>query len=328
MAELHLPPILPPLFPGLPRELEVEAATVDEAIDRSNDRWPGMRDRLVEPGPKLRPHINVYVDRERGGLDTELEPASRIDVIAAISGGSTATGAPPVAAHGSAGQPPDCGQGHSAASPRRPSSRASGPGRASRICSPFALRAPILPLSSCSTISGAILVESISTRIGESVRLLTWWAPSLPRESRRRRPPSAPARLRACGVWALRARRRATPRLRDACGTGRADCQARARTSLPRSTPPRCARPPKRPCFASPCAPRLRSHSSPLQVEDLHAEIVSARPIKPDVGILDQHPAGCEAGYLRQRLATRPLRVRPRIDIFEPQRNGRVFRLL
>jgi sulfur-carrier protein len=87
MAELHLPPILPPLFPGLPRELEVEAASVDEAIDRLNDQWPGMRDRLVGPGPALRPHINVYVDRERGGRDTTLQPASRVDVIAAISGG-------------------------------------------------------------------------------------------------------------------------------------------------------------------------------------------------------------------------------------------------
>ena len=32
------------------RELELEAATVDEAIDRLDERWPGMRDRLVEPG--------------------------------------------------------------------------------------------------------------------------------------------------------------------------------------------------------------------------------------------------------------------------------------
>ena len=87
MAELHLPPILLPLFPELPRELAVEAATVDEAIDRLNDRWPGMRDRLVEAGPKLRPHINVYVDRERAGLDTRIEDGSRVDVIAAISGG-------------------------------------------------------------------------------------------------------------------------------------------------------------------------------------------------------------------------------------------------
>ena len=87
MAELHLPPMLPPLFPGLPRQLEVDAATVDEAIARLNEQWPGVRDRLVESGPALRPHINVYVDRERGGLDSSLKPASRVDVIAAISGG-------------------------------------------------------------------------------------------------------------------------------------------------------------------------------------------------------------------------------------------------
>jgi molybdopterin converting factor small subunit len=87
MAEVHIPPVLAPLFPGMPRQLEVEAATVNEAIDRLNEQWPGVRDRLVEPGPALRPHINVYVDRERGGLDSTLEPDSRIDVIAAISGG-------------------------------------------------------------------------------------------------------------------------------------------------------------------------------------------------------------------------------------------------
>ena len=87
MAEVHLPPMLSPLFPGLPRQLEVEAGTVDEAIARLNEQWPGLRDRLVEPGPALRPHINVYVDRERGGLDSALEPSSRVDVIAAISGG-------------------------------------------------------------------------------------------------------------------------------------------------------------------------------------------------------------------------------------------------
>jgi sulfur-carrier protein len=87
MAELHLPAVLPPLFPGLPRELEVEAATVNDAIDRLNERWPGLRDRLVEPGPKLRPHINVYVDRTRAGLESSLEAGSRVDLIAAISGG-------------------------------------------------------------------------------------------------------------------------------------------------------------------------------------------------------------------------------------------------
>src|SRR5204862_7716259 len=87
MADLHLPPTLPPLFRDLPRRLEVEAGTVDEAIDRLDERWPGVRDRLCEPGPVLRPHINVFVDRARADLDTALDERSRVDVISAISGG-------------------------------------------------------------------------------------------------------------------------------------------------------------------------------------------------------------------------------------------------
>jgi len=86
MADLHLPGTLTPLFAGLPRRLDVEAATVDDAISELERRWPGLRDRLCEPG-NLRTHIHVYVDRERATLATPLEPRSRVDVIAAISGG-------------------------------------------------------------------------------------------------------------------------------------------------------------------------------------------------------------------------------------------------
>jgi len=87
MADLHLPATLPPLFRDLPRRVEVEAATVDEAFARLDEKWPCLRDRLCEPGPVLRAHINVYVDRERAQLDTPLGARSRVDVIAAISGG-------------------------------------------------------------------------------------------------------------------------------------------------------------------------------------------------------------------------------------------------
>ena len=87
MADVHLPSTLTPLFPGLPRRLDLEAATVRDAIDRLEERWPGLRDRLCEPGPVLRRHIHVYVDRERAGMDTPIAGGSRVDVIAAISGG-------------------------------------------------------------------------------------------------------------------------------------------------------------------------------------------------------------------------------------------------
>ena len=87
MADLHLPGTLTPLFAGLPRQLDVDAATVGEAIERLDRDWPGLHDRLCEPGPLLRGHIHVYVDRERATLDTPLQLGSRVDVIAAISGG-------------------------------------------------------------------------------------------------------------------------------------------------------------------------------------------------------------------------------------------------
>ena len=87
MADIHLPATLTPLFRDLPRHVEVDADTVGGAIEQLEQRWPGLRDRLCEPGPTIRGHIHFYVDRERALLETPLERSSRVEVIAAISGG-------------------------------------------------------------------------------------------------------------------------------------------------------------------------------------------------------------------------------------------------
>ena len=87
MADVHLPTTLTPLFTGLPRRLDVDAPTVDDVISELDAQWPGLRDRLCEPGPAIRRHIHVYVDRERAALDTPIDERSRVDVISAISGG-------------------------------------------------------------------------------------------------------------------------------------------------------------------------------------------------------------------------------------------------
>ena len=87
MAELRLPRTLTPLFGDLPRRIEVDASNVAEAIAQLEERWPGVRDRLCDPGPVLRQHIHIYVDKERAQLDTPLDPRSQVDVVTAISGG-------------------------------------------------------------------------------------------------------------------------------------------------------------------------------------------------------------------------------------------------
>jgi len=87
VADVRLPGTLTPLFPGLPRRVEADGATVLATIDALEARWPGLRDRIVQEGPALRRHLHVYVDGERAGLDTPVAERSRLDVIAAISGG-------------------------------------------------------------------------------------------------------------------------------------------------------------------------------------------------------------------------------------------------
>ncbi len=87
MCDVHLPPTLTPLFPGLPRRVEVDAADVTEMLDRLDEQWPGLRDRLLATPVEIRPHIHIYVDKERAQLGSPVAPGSRVDVIAAISGG-------------------------------------------------------------------------------------------------------------------------------------------------------------------------------------------------------------------------------------------------
>lgn len=87
MATVYLPQNLTVLFPGSTRQAEVEGANVLALLDGLNERWPGMRNRLVEAGPALREHIIIFVDGEKADLATPVQPDSEVRVIPAITGG-------------------------------------------------------------------------------------------------------------------------------------------------------------------------------------------------------------------------------------------------
>ena len=82
-----LPTALMRLFPGCDREVFVDAETVDAMVAALDRRWPGMRDRLCDSSPRIRRHINIFVDGERATLQTPLPPGSEVFVMTAISGG-------------------------------------------------------------------------------------------------------------------------------------------------------------------------------------------------------------------------------------------------
>ncbi|MCG0240036.1 MAG: MoaD/ThiS family protein [Firmicutes bacterium] len=82
-----MPRSLVALFPGAPREVQVPAGTVAEALRELDRRWPGMWDRLCTAGPAVREHINIFVAGEKAGLETTLPPGATVWVIPAVSGG-------------------------------------------------------------------------------------------------------------------------------------------------------------------------------------------------------------------------------------------------
>ncbi len=87
MATVLLPRSLLALFPGVEKRHDVAGESVGQLIDTLDGSVPGLRDRLVEAGPRLRRHINVFVDGEPAALDTSVGPDSVIHVIPAVSGG-------------------------------------------------------------------------------------------------------------------------------------------------------------------------------------------------------------------------------------------------
>jgi len=89
MATVHLPRSLVTLFTDPPpRHLQLTSTSLADLVDDLDQRWPGMRDRLVEAGPRLREHINVFVDGERQReLATPLGDGSVVHVIPAVAGG-------------------------------------------------------------------------------------------------------------------------------------------------------------------------------------------------------------------------------------------------
>lgn len=82
-----LPRALVALFPAADRRVTVEGRTVRELVDGLEARWPGMRDRLCDPGPVLREFINVYVDGEPADLSSPVGDRSVVHVLPAVAGG-------------------------------------------------------------------------------------------------------------------------------------------------------------------------------------------------------------------------------------------------
>jgi len=68
-------------------EHELEGETVIQLLRGLEAQHPGIAGWIVDERGLIRRHINVYVNGERGGEDTAVSEADRIEVLPAITGG-------------------------------------------------------------------------------------------------------------------------------------------------------------------------------------------------------------------------------------------------
>jgi molybdopterin synthase sulfur carrier subunit len=91
VAEVRIPRSLAALFPGTSTRLSATGDTVEALIADLDAQVPGMRNRILDAGPSIRTHINVFVAGERAKLDTPVPEGAVVHVIPAVSGGAGIT---------------------------------------------------------------------------------------------------------------------------------------------------------------------------------------------------------------------------------------------
>jgi len=87
VVTVFIPTMLQSMSGGV-KEVKVEAANVRQIIDRLEELYPGIKDRLVEGG-RIRPNLSVAIDGEvaRLGLLEKVGENSEVHFVPAIGGG-------------------------------------------------------------------------------------------------------------------------------------------------------------------------------------------------------------------------------------------------
>jgi len=75
-------------YTGGLRVIDIEAASVREAIAALDGRFPGLAFRIIDEQGRIRPHMNIFMGEEKVlDLATPIAAASEIYIVGALSGG-------------------------------------------------------------------------------------------------------------------------------------------------------------------------------------------------------------------------------------------------
>ncbi|RKY05462.1 molybdopterin synthase sulfur carrier subunit [Candidatus Poribacteria bacterium] len=89
MVKVILPTMLRRLTKGK-AELQIDARTIGELIDKLDAQFPGMKERLIDPNGELKRSYSIYLNsKEVKGerLKVELKPGDEVSIVPVLAGG-------------------------------------------------------------------------------------------------------------------------------------------------------------------------------------------------------------------------------------------------
>jgi molybdopterin synthase sulfur carrier subunit len=87
LAKIFIPTMLQSLTAGV-KQVDLDARNVRQIIERLEDLYPGMKDRLVEDG-EIRPNLAIAIDGDVAimGMLEKVGENSEVHFVPAIGGG-------------------------------------------------------------------------------------------------------------------------------------------------------------------------------------------------------------------------------------------------
>ena len=87
MAKIFIPTMLQSLTAGV-KQVDLDARNVRQIIERLDELYPGMKDRLVEDG-EIRPNLAIAIDGDVAimGMLEKVGENSEVHFVPAIGGG-------------------------------------------------------------------------------------------------------------------------------------------------------------------------------------------------------------------------------------------------
>ena len=87
MAKIFIPTMLQSLTAGV-KQVDLDVRNVRQIIERLEELYPGMKDRLVEDG-EIRPNLAIAIDGDVAimGMLEKVEEKSEVHFVPAIGGG-------------------------------------------------------------------------------------------------------------------------------------------------------------------------------------------------------------------------------------------------